>query len=202
MTTNTTTAPAPPEPDHRVAPWWLGYLFISPIRRLWEHPVKLLARWVCSGDRVLDFGCSMGYFSLDLARLVGRNGRVICTDVQPRVLDTLGCRARRRNLFQRLELRTCTADDPNVDDLREKLDFILAYHVIHEVGDPARVIGKLAAALKPGGKIYLAEPKGHVSGEQFARECELVRGAGLKLCEGPQAWRQMTAVYEKPRPKD
>jgi SAM-dependent methyltransferase len=180
----------------------MGYLFLSPIRRLWEHPLKRLAPWVRRGDRVLDLGCSMGYFSLDLARLVGRSGRVICTDVQPRVLDTLRCRARRRNLLERLELRTCTADDPNVDDLREKLDFILAYHVIHEVGDPARVIGKLAAALKPGGKIYLAEPKGHVSSEQFAWERELVRGAGLELCEEPQAWRQMTAVYAKPRQDD
>ena len=28
---------------HHVCPWWIGYLLISPLRRLWQDPARLLA---------------------------------------------------------------------------------------------------------------------------------------------------------------
>lgn len=37
----------------------------------------------------LDAGCGMGFFSLDLARLVGSEGRVVCVDLQGKMIETL-----------------------------------------------------------------------------------------------------------------
>lgn len=69
-----------------VCPWWLGYWLVSPLRRLWEHPVRMLGPFVREGMLVLEPGCGMGFFTLDLARMVGPRGRVVAVDVQERML--------------------------------------------------------------------------------------------------------------------
>ena len=39
---------------------------------------------------VLDVGCGPGFFTLDMARLVGPSGRVIAADLQEGMLEKLG----------------------------------------------------------------------------------------------------------------
>ena len=66
----------------RVCPWWLGYLLASRIRRwISDDPRKLLAPYVREGMTVFEPGPGMGYFTVELARLVGPVGRVVAVDV-------------------------------------------------------------------------------------------------------------------------
>jgi predicted methyltransferase len=58
----------------RICPWWLGYVLANPIRRLWHNPREILLPFVKEGMLVLEPGPGMGFFTLDLARLVGPNG--------------------------------------------------------------------------------------------------------------------------------
>lgn len=197
----TTTTPSDHRTDeerHRVAPWWMGYVFLLPLRRLWENPRRMLSRWISPGDRIVELGCSMGFFSLDLARMVGSQGRVYAIDIQPRVLEALDRRAVRAGLDRIIEPRLGTHDDPRTGDLRGSVDLVHAHHVLHEVRDRPRMVGHLAATLRPGGLFYLAEPDGHVSRELFMRECELLREAGLEPLATPRKRRQQTTVYRKP----
>jgi len=62
-------------------PWWFGYTFDNPIRRLFHDPKAILGDYVAPGQTVVDIGCGLGYFSLALARLVGPGGRVIAVEV-------------------------------------------------------------------------------------------------------------------------
>ena len=71
---------------HHVCPWWVGYLIASPLRKLGENPDTILAPLVEPGMTTVDIGCAMGFFSLPLARMVGGSGRVVCVDVQERML--------------------------------------------------------------------------------------------------------------------
>jgi protein-L-isoaspartate O-methyltransferase len=64
-----------------VCPWWVGYLLVSPLRRFFQDPGEVLGPHVREGMTVLEIGPGMGYFSLPLARLVGKEGRVLCVDV-------------------------------------------------------------------------------------------------------------------------
>ena len=82
----------------RVCPWWLGYLLASPIRRWFENPQDVLGPHLKSGATALDVGCAMGFFSLPMAELVGPNGRVICVDLQERMIRSLRKRADRQPL--------------------------------------------------------------------------------------------------------
>jgi len=52
-------------------PWWFGYFLLNPIRRLVQRPTRILRPFVRPGMRVVEPGCGMGFFTLDLVRMVG-----------------------------------------------------------------------------------------------------------------------------------
>ena len=60
--------------QHRVCPWWVGYILASPVRKLWQNPARILGPFVQPGMTVLEPGPGMGFFTLELARLVGPKG--------------------------------------------------------------------------------------------------------------------------------
>ena len=87
-----------------VCPWWLGPLLANPLRRLVQDPAAILAPHVREGMTVLEPGCGMGFFSLPLARLVGPGGRVVCVDLQRKMIEGLRRRAKRAGLLDPLVL--------------------------------------------------------------------------------------------------
>jgi len=81
----------------------------------------------------------MGYFTLELARLVGPTGRVVAVDVQPKMLARLKRRAAKAGLLARLDIRVAKPDSLGIDDA-SVADFALAFAVVHEVPDAGVVI--------------------------------------------------------------
>ena len=69
---------------------------------------------------VLEPGCGMGFFTLELARRVGKPGRVVAVDLQPKMLDGLRRRAKRAGLLDRLDIRRTEVDTLGVADLRSR----------------------------------------------------------------------------------
>jgi len=164
-----------------VCPFWMGYVLINPLRRLVERPEKLLSAFVEEGMTVLEPGCAMGYFTLPLARLVGPRGRVVAVDLQPRMLRTLERRAARAGLKDRIELRLAGQDKLGLKDLAGAVDFAAALHVVHEVPDQAAFFAEVYSTLRPGGRLLVVEPKGHVSEDNFGRTLAAARAAGFKI---------------------
>ena len=78
-----------------------------PVGRFGQNPVKILSPYVGSGMTVLDIGPGMGFFTLPMARLVGPAGKVVCADVQPKMLDALRRRAAEAGLADRIDARVC-----------------------------------------------------------------------------------------------
>ena len=101
----------------RVCPWWLGYLLASPIRRWFEKPEEVLGPHLKSGATALDVGCAMGFFSLPMAEIVGPSGRVLCVDLQERMIRSLRKRASRAGLSDRIETRVCSTSSLDIGDL-------------------------------------------------------------------------------------
>ena len=180
-----------------VCPFWIGYILASPLRKLFEHPEKILGPLIRPGMCVLDVGCAMGFFSNPAARLVGAEGRVICVDIQERMLDSLRKRARKAQVIERIETRPCTADSLGIDDLAEGVDLALAIHVVHECPDPEKLLKDLATCLKPGGTLLLAEPKGHVSDKLFDDTGRLAQAAGLTALDKSPFRRSHSALFRK-----
>lgn len=188
-------APAPSVNCH-VCPWWLGYLLASPVRRLFNSPSKLLAPHVHEGMTVLEPGPGMGFYTLELARLVGGSGRVIAVDVQSRMLDGLRRRAAKAAVLDRLDARLAKPDSLNLDDLAGSVDFTLAVAVVHELPDAAQFFREVAGASKPGARLLVVEPAGHVSAAHFETELQAARDAGFRVVESPSPHRN-TALLER-----
>ncbi len=94
--------------EKRICPWYLGYVLASPLRRLFQKPEKILGPYVKPGMKILEVGPGMGFFSLPMARLVGGTGRIVCIDLQEKMLHHLRRRAVKANLQSRIETRLCT----------------------------------------------------------------------------------------------
>jgi len=150
-----------------VCPPWVGYFLLNPLRKLLENPDKILGPFVREGMIVLEPGCGMGYFTLPLARMVGPKGRVVALEIQSKMLSALERRARKAGLFARVELRHIAAEELGIEDLSGKVDLAVALHMVHEVPDKVSFFIEVWKALKPGGKLLVVEPKGHVSQDQF-----------------------------------
>ncbi|MEZ5124750.1 MAG: methyltransferase domain-containing protein [Thermoleophilia bacterium] len=156
---------------------WFGRAIGSPVRGIVHDPLHILFSEVRAGDQCLDLGCGGGFFTLPLARLVGSSGRVVAADIQPEMLEGVRRRADAAGLLDRIEPRLIGAD--GIGDVAA-FDFVLAFWMLHEVPDQARTLSQLRRALKPGGRVLLAEPAGRVGEAAFARSVEMARDAGLR----------------------
>ncbi len=189
-------------PAHRVCPWWLGYLLASPLRRLAFNPGKLLAPYVRPGMTVLEPGPGMGFFTLELALRVGPSGRVIAIDIQERMLNRLKRRAAKAGVIDRVEARLAAANSLGISDLAGKVDFTLAFAVVHEMPSAASFFGEVAQASKPGAQILFAEPAGHVKKDLFEEEIEAAVKAGLAAVSPLSVKRSQAVLLRKQAASD
>ncbi len=182
---------------HVVCPWWIGYLLASPIRKLLQDPVRILTPHVRAGMTVLEPGPGMGFFTLELARLVGSSGRVIATDLRLRMIEELKRRARRAGLFDRIDARVVPANSMALDGLDGTVDFVFVFAVVHELPSAGLFFAEAARAMKPGATVLLAEPAGHVSETEFAEEIAVAVENGLKVIDRPSLKRCNAALLQK-----
>ncbi|MBN1596277.1 class I SAM-dependent methyltransferase [candidate division FCPU426 bacterium] len=164
-----------------VYPAWLGWLLVSPTRKFYMDPDRILGSYIKGGMTVLEPGCGMGFFSLPAARMAGPNGRVICIDLQPGMIAGLKKRAARAGLADRIETRVCTARSLHIEDLQGRIDFCFAIGVVHETPDGKEFFRQVAESLKPGGKLLFVEPKGPVTQENYEKAIEQAEEVGLKF---------------------
>jgi ubiquinone/menaquinone biosynthesis C-methylase UbiE len=163
-------------------PWWFGWTFDNPLRRLVHDPARILDGLVRPGDTVVDIGCGLGFFTIALARLVGPEGRVIAVDVQDGMLARARRRAERRGVADRIRFHRCAPDRLGLDC---EADFVLAFWMVHEVSQPATFLSEVRALLRPSSRFLVAEPKGHVPAASFARTVDRIRAAGFEVTAGP-----------------
>ncbi len=180
-----------------VCPWWFAYTFDNPARRLFHDPAKMFGPYVEPGSNVLDLGCGMGYFSIGMARLVGDSGRVISVDLQLEMLDILGKRAAKAGVDKRIDRRLAQKNSIAFADLAERIDFALAFWMVHEVPDIKAFISQIHGMLSPGARFLFAEPKFHVSDDQFEASLATAREVGFKNEDRPKISFSRAAVLTK-----
>ena len=182
---------------HRVCPWWLGYVLASPLRRMMQDPASIVEPYVRPGMTVLEPGPGMGFFTPELARRVGPTGHVVAVDIQSRMISGLKRRLARAGLLERVDARLGTTNSLSLGDLNGRVDFTLAMAVVHEMPSGSWFFGQMAAAMKPGGTLLLAEPSGHVSDAKFQAEMEEAISAGFEVVERPAIRRSQAALLRK-----
>ena len=106
-------------------------------------------------------------------------------------------RAAKANLAERIDARVTRADCMQLDELKSRVDFVLAFAVVHELPDTGCFFAEAAATMKPGAPMLLAEPSGQVSEAEFDAELEIAKCVRLEAEARPPIRRAHTALLRK-----
>jgi len=112
------------EDRNRVCPVELANSLDSKIRNWIQNPKKILKPYIKEGMKVLDIGCGPGFFSVALANMVGKNGKVIAADMQEGMLQKLNEKITGTELEERIKLHK---SQQHKIGLSEKVDFKLRF---------------------------------------------------------------------------
>lgn len=181
------------EPAGHICPHQMAFMLDNWFRRWVQHPRKIAGEYIREGDVVLDVGCGPGYFTIDLAKMVGETGRVVAIDIQASMLMKVEKKARRYGLSNRIATHQSTSQGVGWD---QTSDFILAYYVVHETPSPKMFLKELKALLKPKGKILVVEPKMHVSQAAFEAMTAEAESVGLRVLDFPKGKGGRSVLFE------
>jgi ubiquinone/menaquinone biosynthesis C-methylase UbiE len=180
---------------NRVCPVELANSLDSKIRKWLQNPQKILSPYVREGMTVLDVGCGPGFFSVELAKLVGGNGRVVSADLQDGMLQKLANKIRGTELEKRIKLVKCEKDRINVS---ERIDFGLAFWMVHEIPDKGPFFQELKSILNEKGQVLVVEPGlFHVSRRDFDLTTRIAQDIGFRMSQGPRLFLCWSAILEK-----
>jgi ubiquinone/menaquinone biosynthesis C-methylase UbiE len=179
---------------NRVCPVEIAGSLDNRIRRWFQDPRRILRPHIVEGMTVLDLGCGPGFFSVDMARMVGKSGRVIAADLQEGMLRKLRDKIQGTELEERITLHKCEENNIGVS---EDVDFILAFYVVHEVPDQAGLFNELKSLIKQNGQVFIVEPPFHVSKTAFEETIRRARDAGFTPVGRPRVFLGRTVILKK-----
>ena len=154
-----------------------------------------------SGQTLVDLGCGPGFTTVDLATLVGERGRVVGIDASERAAAAARDEAKRRGLSN---VRIVAGNAGDVDLSPNRPDGVFSRWLFCYLPDPARVVLRIAASLRPGGVVavmdywhYLAirtEPRSPLFARIFGAVYKSFADAGGSLDVGGDLPRYFTAA--------
>jgi predicted methyltransferase len=132
-------------------------MFDDPARDEWQKPKEVVAAMeIAPGMTVADIGAGTGYFEPHLSRAVGPTGSVLALDLEPDMVRDLTERAAREKLAN-VKPAVVAMDDPKLT--ASAVDRVLIVDTWHHVPERKAYAKKLAAALKPGAKVFIVDFK-------------------------------------------
>ncbi len=140
---------------HFPAPAFISVALTSGLRRAIQPPDKVV-EWagIRPGMTVLELGPGPGAFTLEAARRVGPNGRVVAVDIEPRMIELLKGAVERAGVTN-VEPRVADAYHLPVPDSSVDLAFMVG--VLAEIPDRRRALTELRRVLKPEGILSIGE---------------------------------------------
>lgn len=180
--------------SNRVCPVQIAGRFNSRIRRWIQNPGRILRSYVSEGMTVLDLGCGPGFFTLEMARMVGPSGRVIGCDLQEGMLQLLEGQIRGTAFQEVVTLHQC---EKNHIGLSVEVDFILLFYVFHEIPSQEDCFREMGTLLRPDGQVLIVEPPFHVSKAAFEDTVGKARDAGFVVVGRPRVPFSKTVVLKR-----
>jgi SAM-dependent methyltransferase len=125
----------------------------SPAIRAWlTQPTRAMLNMagVARGQTVLDVAAGAGDQTLDLAALVGPGGRIVATDISPRILSIAAANAIGAG---HANVTTHLADAEHLDLAEASFDAAVCRLGLMFLRDPLAGLGQVHRALRPGGRF-------------------------------------------------
>lgn len=131
---------------------------VRPEREQEERPEAMLdALKLKEGQTIADVGAGVGYLSLRIAKRIGPKGKVLASDLQPAMLESLAANAKNFGI-PNIKTIQATVEDPKLPE--NAVDLAILTDVYHELSQPELVIDRIRRSLKTGGRLVLVEFRG------------------------------------------
>ena len=180
--------------NNRVCPVERAGILDNKLRRWLQNPQKILKPFIKEGMTVLDVGCGPGFFSVDMALMVGKSGRVIASDLQEEMLQKVSDKITGTELEKRIILTKC---EQNTIGVSEYIDFVLLFYIVHEIPNQEDFFNEIGSRLNPNGQVLLVEPPFHVSRSAFEETVKKAENAGFVESKGPNIFLSKTRILKK-----
>lgn len=108
-----------------------------------------------AGQTVVDFGCGPGHLTVELARRVGPEGRVVAVDINPEFLERTRARAERRGVGDRVSAEHLEEERIPLAD--GSVDRVVCKNVLEYVPDPGVTLEEFRRVLRPGGLAHVTD---------------------------------------------
>jgi SAM-dependent methyltransferase len=131
----------------------LDWLVDNPVRRYYMRPV-LDRVGIRPGEHVLELGPGPGIFTMEAARRVGLEGRLVAVDIQPEMIAQVEKRIQEAGLSN---VETHVSDAYHLPLEDESVDRAFLVTVLPEIPDQARALTELCRVIKPGGLLSITE---------------------------------------------
>jgi ubiquinone/menaquinone biosynthesis C-methylase UbiE len=126
-------------------------MFAQPEKNVQQFSVDL-------GMKVADLGSGAGFYSLALARAVGKNGRVFAVDIQQELLSKLKNEAVKEGVDNIIEVVWGDIDEPKGSTLQDNLvDKVVVSNTLFQVEDKEEVAREAYRILKPKGQVLVVD---------------------------------------------
>ncbi len=182
------------EDKNRVCPVEAAGSLDNWVRKLIHNPKKILSPYINEGMKVLDIGCGPGFFTIEMAKMVGQSGKVIAADLQDGMLEKIKDKVKGTELEQRIIIHKTEKNRINIS---ENVDFALAFYMIHEVPDKVIFFNEIKSILFDNGRLLIVEPPFHVTKKDFNETISIAKAAGFSINPGIKLFFDHSAVLLK-----
>ena len=181
---------------YHVCPWQHGSLLTISARKLLTNPRRITEPYISAGMTIMDIGCGMGFFTIPMSDIVGKQGKVIAVDLQPEMLEGMKKNAQKVG-NRNITAHVCSIQSLNVELWNGMIDFALMFWMLHEVPDAERLIREIYDVLTPTGILLFAEPVVHVGREKYKKSLDMIKQSGFTVIASPKIPICRAAVLQK-----
>jgi ubiquinone/menaquinone biosynthesis C-methylase UbiE len=105
------------------------------------------------GFHVLDYGCGPGSYTMPLAELVGKSGKIYALDIHPLAIQAVRRIATKKGMANvQTTLSDCQTGLPP-----DSVDVVLLYDILHDLDEPDKVLAELQRVLRPKGILSVSD---------------------------------------------
>ncbi|MHA1862561.1 MAG: class I SAM-dependent methyltransferase [Candidatus Thorarchaeota archaeon] len=133
----------------------LRYKFLDAFllfRERFRKPMKLIKELgITASDRILDYGCGVGSYSIPAAHSVGPTGIVYALDIRSSAIERVRKRAEKEELDNLHSIHSGLETGLS----NESVEFVFLFDVLHAIDDKIALLTELYRVLVPGGTLVI-----------------------------------------------
>jgi ubiquinone/menaquinone biosynthesis C-methylase UbiE len=173
-------------------------MLLAPLRFRFIPPRPIVERFgLAAGQTVLEVGPGPGYFTPEVATVVGAGGRIVCVDLQPGMLALLRGRLREQRT---LNAHLVAGDATRLPLVSRSVDAAFLVTVLGEIPDRPAALNELRRVLKPGARLSFVEMLGDPDYVAVDTLKDLCGAFGFELIDHQPRWYGYLMTFAAPAP--